>query len=604
MESLSLGMPSPPMSFASHVRGLVYESSISSAFQCAVALDLLQDIADEVPDLERIRENLFNDLLRRQNDWRFSEDVFTQFLCLSAVTKYRPDAADGALFSEVAKDLIALESRPGGPYLQNGEADPGTNAAINLFLQRQGIALSGLQSFLRACIESGQCRSKFVTDPFLTFLLASVCPEEHRQACMTMLLQKREAFARQGIVPTCWLVLSLARLGCPSVMLQKTFPALPMPEMVCEEASPLKDEQGKTSAEALNRLAALCAHHFVSFREEAATGAESRAVAEEREMYARILSVAKERFAALGEELREIALAEIESTMQGNVDKQMAFMPFFTRQALGENGDVFSDRFIAELGLANVYFWTGFIIYDNFWDEDEEAKPSSLPAANLYTRELVTYFHRILPDAADFHRYFNELMDRLDAANAWETVRCRAEVGDGVFVVPASLPDFGNYERKYQPASAHVLGSVAMLRTMGFAMNSPEMKNLISYFENYLIPMQINDDLHDWEEDLNRGHVSTVLAMLLEDMEARPGDRIHLQEDLERVQAVFWNKTLPRACARMEPFLRRSRASLQSISCFRNAAPLEQYIVRIEKSMEEALREHRLSHEFLEAFRS
>ena len=57
----------------------------------------------------------------------------------------------------------------------------------------------------------------------------------------------------------------------------------------------------------------------------------------------------------------------------------MSLMSFYTKEAFGKKGEKISDDIVAEMGLANIFFWTAFIIYDDFWDEDEEAQPRKLP---------------------------------------------------------------------------------------------------------------------------------------------------------------------------------------------------------------------------------
>jgi hypothetical protein len=84
-------------------------------------------------------------------------------------------------------------------------------------------------------------------------------------------------------------------------------------------------------------------------------------------------------------------------------------------------------------------------------------------------------------------------MDNLDAANNWETLYCRTTVENGVFTIPEVLPDYGNYELKYQPYSGHILGPLVILFMLGFDANSAEVRHLTDYFRNYLIAMQIKN---------------------------------------------------------------------------------------------------------------
>jgi len=322
----------------------------------------------------------------------------------------------------------------------------------------------------------------------------------------------------------------------------------------------------------------------------------------EEDMLNKILEMGEKRFSTLEEEIKGYALAEIKKTIKGNPDKQMSLMSYFMRKALGEKGEKFSDEFIAQLGLANIFFWTAFIIYDNFWDEDEEADPKILPVANLFARDFTTVFNSILPLELGFNEFFREIMDNLDAANTWETTHCRMKVEGTKVYVPEIIPDYGNFEQKYYPASAHILGPVAMLVKLGYAIDSSKVKNLIAYFKNYLIPKQINDDLHDWEEDLRRGNISTVVAMLLEDF-GKDRKIIDLENDLAELQKIFWFKTLPKAGAIVLDFISKSQKYLAVMESLENRSPLEQYIFHEEKIIQEALSEQKATVDLLETYK-
>jgi hypothetical protein len=113
--------------------------------------------------------------------------------------------------------------------------------------------------------------------------------------------------------------------------------------------------------------------------------------------------------------------------------------------------------------------------------------------------------------------------------------------------------------------------------------------------------MQINDDSHDWEEDLRRGHLSTVVAMLLEDL-AWPKKEIDLEADLPELKKVFWFKTIARANEVALACTKKSRQALEAISVLENQAPLARFIDISEAVAEKAAKEQCKSLEFLQAF--
>lgn len=306
-----------------------------------------------------------------------------------------------------------------------------------------------------------------------------------------------------------------------------------------------------------------------------------------------------ERLSHLPRGFKEHAHAVIERTIRGNTDKQMALMPLYVREALGKRGSHFTDERLAELGLASIFFWTAFIIYDDFWDEDEAAEPKYLPIANLFARHFIRTFEHT-PGLA---MYFHELMDLLDAANEWEMLWCRLVRKEAIIIVPEELPDYGDYLIKFYPAAGHVLGTVAMFGELGYAPDSEEVECVVEYFKHYLVAMQLNDDAHDWKEDLARGHISTAVAKLLEAWKEEHPDEgeIDLEEDMPELERLFWFRVLTPLCESVLACTSRARASLAALDCIEYREPLERFITENERIAKEALAEHRRSVAFLDA---
>lgn len=315
----------------------------------------------------------------------------------------------------------------------------------------------------------------------------------------------------------------------------------------------------------------------------------------------KIVELAKDRFKNLDNDFKAIALEEINRTLKKNKDKQMSLIAYYFKLSLGKNGQMISDDFVIQAGLANIFYWTAFIIYDDFWDEDEKAIPRILPAANLYARHYTDFYSH----DPEFRTFFHALMDKLDAANTWETIYCRTKVNDSKFIIPDKLPEYGNYDLKFYPASGQILGPMAMLVKAGFSLESQEASDLTDYFKNYLIAMQINDDAHDYIEDMQRGHLSTVVVMLLSDWKIKypKSKEIDLVTDLKKLQQLFWFKTIKTACELAVSYTTKSRVALNKLHFLENPAPLAHFIDIAENVAQTAIDEQQKSLDFLIEFK-
>jgi hypothetical protein len=316
-----------------------------------------------------------------------------------------------------------------------------------------------------------------------------------------------------------------------------------------------------------------------------------------------IIKEAFKRFEKLNPEFKKLAKDAIDRTIKNNRDGQMSLMPYYFKKALGKKGRHLSDSLIAELGLANTFFWTAFIIYDDFWDEDEKAAPKLLPVANFLARSYISYFNKVLPNNQQFTNFFTDLMDRLDSANTWETLHCRTRIKNNLFYIPKHLPNYQDYTKKFEPASGHILGCIALMVKLGYKIKDQEINNLISYFKNYLIAMQINDDAHDLQEDLSRGHLSTVAVMFLHDWQKKYPDQkvIDLKNDLEKIQQLFWFTTVKKSCRLTISYTSKARKSLAAMNFLENPQYLEKFINISENVAKTASFEQKKSLDLLQA---
>lgn len=329
----------------------------------------------------------------------------------------------------------------------------------------------------------------------------------------------------------------------------------------------------------------------------------------EKKMMKLIRSASSKRFKVLKPYLRATSEEIMEKTILGNRDKQMSLMAYYMREALGKRGKQFDEALIAEFGLANIFFWSAFIVYDDFWDEDEAAKPRQIPAANVFARHYSDFFSNadFLKNSRqkkDFRRLFHSIMDGLDTANSWELHFCRMKREGDKLSIPETLPEYGDYTVKYYPAAGHILGPVAMLGTLGYGFHSSEVRNLESYFKHYLVAMQLNDDAHDWKEDLARGNVSTAVSLLMRNwLKHHPERReLDLVSDMPELERLFWFETLTPLCESILLHTKESRRALKRLKSVVKPGVLERFIVRNEESAHKALEERRSSEEFINSF--
>ncbi len=547
---------------------------------------------------------------QKNNDWVFSaNNMAVNFFVLTSLLQHNPEVADGTALAKILTTLTSIESKEGGPYYssidkKDTSIDIGVNIAIAYFLSLQDVSLPELDKLIEKSVEKNSFNSKFFTNEYLNiYLITQFYKGNKKQTIIDYLLKKKQGDGWNNILNNSLAILSLLKLGYPKERLATEINYVKNSKDNLNQEYPLyidKNNKLINSTQELNKVFYLMVLENIDVYDVPINNIKNG----DKKMIDIILKEAEKRFSSLDSDMKNIAMREISKTLKGNKDRQMSLMPYYTKQALGKKAGSISDNLIASMGLANIFFWTAFIIYDDFWDEDEMANPQILPTANFYARNFTQFFTSLLPKETSFNKLFTELMDKLDAANTWETISCRTKVDGNKFIIPKILPEYGDYEFKYRPASGHILGPVAILYLLGYDKNSKEVLDLIKYFRHYLIAMQINDDAHDWEEDMQRGHLSTVVVILLQDWKEKYPDKneIDLKEDSEELKKIFWFKTIKKACEKAVIHTKQSREALDSMTILEDSSPLEHFINIAEDAARKALDEQKNSMKFLEEF--
>jgi len=530
-------------------------------------------------ELEKVADKKIVKVKNKLSAWLFKDklldnDLATTFLKLIALFKSRPALVNGQLLGDVLNILIACESQEGGPYYfhpdnKNKIIDLGVNVVIAYFLQLNKVTLPRLNNLIEEAINKKDFSSKILNPYLVIYFISKFYQGPKKQALEEYALHRLKKLT--GINQL--LILSaLSSLGSKVARPEEIRSESPLKASLLLNLSSPKIESPETD----NLKEAL--------------------------MIKKILNEAKTRFAYLEPDLKKIALSEIKRTLKNNKDKQMSLIAYYFKMALGDKGRIINDDLLAKIGLANIFFWTAFIIYDDFWDEDESAIPSILPSANLYARHYVDFYSQILPEHPEFKIFFHKLMDRLDAANTWETKHCRTKVAGSDFIIPEKLPNYRKYENKFRPASGQILGPLVICLKLRLKLNSADISYLINYFKNYLIAMQINDDAHDWLEDMTRGHLSTVVVMIIEDWQKKYPRRkkINLISDIEKLQKIFWFQIIKRAGQTVLLHTKESRRALEKISYLEDKQPLAKFINIAENIAQEALDKQKQSLAILE----
>jgi hypothetical protein len=563
----------------------------TTIFTAAIMLTSLAGLEEEAA--VKVRNHLAEWLLQQKSpNWSFNywavgaperaalpypDDLDDTFCALIGLQLHDQSLLGGSALAHIVKLLIATETMAGGPYCtwlvpKKSEAawldvDLAVNCNVNYFLSLISNPLPNLNRLLARAITKKEFSSPYYPSEYpVLYYVARACHGSKRAALVKYILGLRAADGSWGTpLQTALMVSALCSLGHTTDLESAKTYLLARQRRDGSwdaEAFCLDPAQGQrqyfSGAPALTTALVLEALHkleevWANVKTHPSSSLDKRASS----IYDTVMTAAQKQFSALGPEVSSGALALLERLTTGSQGENIILLPYTFYQSLRVR-PVLDDQLFVNLGLANLYGWIAYTIYDDFLDD--EGKPELLSAANVALRSSLREFELALPRNLTFQSLVQKTFNTMDSANAWEVRHCRFTIEDYRLKLH-KLPDYTGLERLAERSLGHTLTPLAILIAVGEPLDSPAALACLQALRHYLIARQLNDDLHDWEDDVNRGQITYVVSEILRDLKLRTR-----QQDLRRLLGVmrqqFWHLSLPRLSQTITQHIEQARQLL------------------------------------------
>ncbi len=555
----------------------------------------------------------------RKSDWfkiePYPDDVDDTFCALAALYEYKPDLFNGETMAKIVTMLTSAEKHEGGPYdmwlvPEEGrktwnDTDLVVNSNVGYFLSLQDVSLPNLNAFIEKKIDDYGYEFPYNKIYPGIYFISRFYKGEISKEMVTLLLEKQEADGKwENPLRTALAISSLINLSG-----HKYIAALERGiQYLMKSQVKTKNQHGswgaasfyfqmRTKAKTLyagssSTTTALCLEALNKF--DAKTKTEIKAkTSKPEEIYKAVAEKVRNRFFTCENDLRHEAGKVIARTFKSDKDKQIALLPYFFKVSLGDLGKNISDNLIIELGAANVFGWMAYTIYDDFLDDEGNSK--LLSVANLALRESSEIFGTILGNENPFGKFSKKIFDYIDGANAWELANCRLAPDKltNNNLPNYNLPGQGDYSQLAMKSFGHILGPIAILFALGYEEESKEVQNTIGFFKNYIIARQLDDDAHDWEDDLKKKHLNAVAVQIMKSGKSN---------SLEKLQKEFWEKTILVMAKNISKYTNLARIDLKKLAIIKNPRTFEKLILAIESSVKKALRERKETIKFIKTY--
>lgn len=516
----------------------------------------------------------------QNNTEPYPEDLDDTFLALSALGLRDPSYLPPESLASVANLLFETEVKPGGPYRTWvvektadkvwRDVDVAVNANIMYFMRLQGIALPGLDKFIEQAIEKDKLESPYYppAQPILYYIAraykgkAQVKLEQLIQAKQTELL---------GITPhdTALTLASLLRLGVLSEECKMAVEYL--------KNSQLSDGSWRAGSMCIGPrknpscspalTTALCLEALTMY--EDVVKKNQQTPNKEQEKNAEYDTVKEQLVATIGgieqPDLKHELQNQITKMFAYDKDGQIILLPWFVAKAFKLT---LPEKLLQDLAKASMWGWVSYTIYDDFLDGEGRAK--ALPAAIFAARQVGSVLGATLPNNEDFQADIASIMATMDGASTWEVTHCRGRLEKGRFYIN-QLPEYGEFTHLAQRSFGHAIAGLGVLYAAADLKDrNRKIKALRQFFSHYIIARQLNDDAHDWEEDLEQGHVNSVGALILRKWLA-VSDKHMLEKGVDiknkkTLQLLLWNEgVIDEVCAHIREHSQAARQALLDV---------------------------------------
>jgi hypothetical protein len=588
------------------------------------------------PQAKRIKKRLATWLVgQKSSDWSFNywaaqaperadlpypDDLDDTFCALIGLQLYDPSLIGASGLAKAVRLLVAAESQVGGPYrtwlVASGapgvwqDIDLAVNANIAYFLQLVAEPLPNLTTLMQKAITAGRLASPYYPSwQPIAYYLSRAYQGQYSKELVRFILKKRRSGYWGNPLNSALAVTALLRLGhtaglepaitylCSQQQADGSWPA----DAFCLDPAQ-KSKQFFHGGAALTTALAIESLELFSKRQPLSVPHRPKPKIldkDEKALYAQVLKTARRQLGALDHTLRKTALARLEALSASSDSREIVLLPLWFARSLRQPLKL-PPAMLVQLGMANLYGWLAYDIYDDFLDE--EGDPSLLSVANVAMRYSLAAFQSALPTHPAFQAKVLDTFDRIDSANAWEVAHCRLKLEHKRLRLQP-LPTYGRVERLAERSIGHALTPVGVLAAAGLDLESDGVRAIETAITHYLTARQLNDDAHDWQEDISRGHSTYVVTKLLTALDSKDQSP-SLGRLTPRLERQFWVHSLLRLCQTISRQTRLSRQAAAKSQLLQETNVLTLVTEGIDSVVARTLAEHANATNFLKAYRS
>ncbi len=508
-------------------------------------LDDAQILSDVQVEVVKKLKNKFESAFKSGN---LSEVFSTAFI----LTKHDATFMEGGILAKLITLLTLSEVVIGGPYAsKNSKVDLVSNVFIALFLESQNVELRNLDEYIRAQLKEDTFLKNSSDRSIVLYFASQLKNADHE--CIKQLIKKLYLLEPEhGELLDCILLKMNERD-------ESLFITSPLPR----------------NSSAISTVAVLWKEKYIKNHKCATLKPSSNGYSDQ------IYKIVKEESASYSEPLKTYLLNINAKIMNADRNGEISLFAHNFVDALQETEVLFQNNDLDILGAANVFCWAAYTLYDDFIDQ--EGQVEYLPVANCAMRKSVTLLTSVFK-LDEQHSLMEFLFDCMDQANAWELENTRFKVTGSIIFI-SKIPNYDDLSILSNRAAGHIVAPLCLAKQYNYTHE--QHQHLRQALHHYLVARQLNDDIHDWVEDIKNGHCTYVLSCMLRDAKIAPGAYSHFELSA-LLKSYFWNRGFEESARTVLRHVELSKRSFSKTKKFKAGAVFFRYLDSIESSIHEA----------------
>ncbi len=606
--------------------------SYLTTFTPALMLGALAGVGHK--DLEPVKRRLSEWLLAQKSPgWSFNywsvdsperaglpypDDLDDTFCALIALRAYDERLVDESCLGSVVKLLISAEYQVGGPYRtwlagKNApkvwqDVDLAVNSNVACFLGMVAEPLPNLTEMMEKAILSGRLESPYYPSVHpLAYYLSRAYRGPLTEQLANLLLKSQRGGWWGNPLNSALSVSTLRGLGqaekCEAAMerllaTQQPDGSWPAAAFCLDPA--IRSKTHYSGSPALTTALVLESLWPYVGVQPTARDEKPKTTGQPDEsgqiLLAAISRQARQELSLLPAPLRQSALPLLATMEEDDQGDEIRLLPYFFNQSLKK--PLKSPATLEHLGLASLYGWIAYSVYDDFLDG--EGDPLTLSAANCAQRYSLRHFRQALPRDDGFQEVVSQTFDLIDSANSWEVTHCRVAVTKTSIKLDR-LPSYTDSLSLSDRSAGHALALLGILAASGIRQADKPSKAVKLAARHYLAARQLTDDLHDWEADLRAGIITYVVADAVRGL-SLPEGKYTFARLLPKVQKQVWHKTVPDICRLISTHTGLARRAAKASGILKETNIITVLADKIDASVALTLAEQSKALKFLAAY--